>query len=391
MSDAETSEDDERLEQDLPSLPGVVSHPAPQWVVDFRQGGKGFTIALGDHALVFADRGKDHLLISFDNLSSARDDAMDRDPWGYGFAAKCGWSQLGVMAFKPSWFRDEALFDEMRRLARRGFFRRFKSVTLTGTSMGGYAACAFASLIPGCQVIAFSPQSTLSKALVPWEERFAAGRKADWSGDFADGAVESAAAARVWLVYDPHFPLDVAHVERFTHDRVIRLPARYSGHKTALFLRRAEILSAVMRQAVAGELTAASFFQLYRKGRALPWYTHAVGDRLIAKNDARLLRKLVPILRTAGQPPAVYRGIHERAAVAGLLDRRPLHLQASRNPGRRLISLPADPVHVADLYMSSPDLPPPVDAPPAIWQHQRRAEANIPDQPLPWQNRRSAG
>ena len=47
-----------------------------------------------------SDRGSDVLVVSCDNLSSAREDTIDRLPWGYGFVAKNGWSQLGVMTLR---------------------------------------------------------------------------------------------------------------------------------------------------------------------------------------------------------------------------------------------------------------------------------------------------
>ena len=81
------------------------------------------------------------LVVSFDNLSAARDAGIDRDSWGYGFVAKNGWSHLGVLAFGANWFRSEDLFAELRALAKSGFFRRFGRVFLTGTSMGGYGRC----------------------------------------------------------------------------------------------------------------------------------------------------------------------------------------------------------------------------------------------------------
>lgn len=375
----ETPEDGALLQDaslaELP--PDLARHPAPQWLVDFRQQrGRGFYTSLGDHALTFADRGDSHLLVSFDNLSSARDDSMDRDPWGYGFAAKNGWSQLGVMAFRPSWFRDPELFDELRRLASDGFFRRFKSVTLTGTSMGAYAACAFASLVPGCTVIAFSPQSTLKKSLVPWEDRFSSGRKADWTGDFADAAVESAAAARVWLVYDPHFAPDVRHAQRFTHANVTRLPARYASHKTALFLRKAGILSTIVQQAVQHELTKTGFFQAYRRGRDLPWYIHGIAERLIARQDAGRLTRLISLLETA-HPGPLARMIAGKALAAGLTAEKP------RGPGQTGRALPVpDPQPVADLYMTSDRLPAPLTGTDGIWAGI--CQARMTGQSMPW-------
>jgi predicted acylesterase/phospholipase RssA len=63
------------------------------------------------------------------------------------------------------------LFDYLEGLRNSGFFKQFRHVVFTGTSMGGYAACAFCSLSPGSTVLAYSQQSTLAKDLVSWEKR----------------------------------------------------------------------------------------------------------------------------------------------------------------------------------------------------------------------------
>ncbi len=275
----------------------------PLWLQDLRRSPHrvGFYRSLGNHALVFVDRGQRRLIISFDNLSSVREDSMNRDPWGYSFAAGNGWSQLGVMAFRPDWFRDPALFTAMRELAEQGFFRRFSDVTLTGTSMGGYGACAFASLIPGCKVIAYSPQSTLKKELVPWEKRFSAGRKADWSGPFADAAAEIGDAAQVWLVHDPFCEDDRLHVERFTGDNMHPLRMRHGGHKTALVLRRAGLLGQVTCDVVENRMTEARFYASYRTNRRQPWFLNATAECARARGRLRLVDRMVQYLRQNGQ------------------------------------------------------------------------------------------
>lgn len=304
-------EDDvpEPLEDEGAASPAPPSDPAPAWLADLRRSPHrtGFYQALGDHALVFADRGSDQLVVSFDNLSSARDPAVNRDPWGYGFVAKNGWSHLGVMAFSPIWFRDEALFAAMRGLAAQGFFQKFRGVTLIGTSMGGYGACAFSSLIPGCRVIAFSPQSTLKKDLVPWEKRFSSGRKADWSGEFADAAAQTHTAAQVWIVHDPHDTDDARQAARFVGDNVCHLRTRHGGHKTALVLRRVNILSTVVRDVVEGRMTSPKFYTLYRQARRMPWFLEAVCAQAAARGRTRLIARTVLFLRANGQGFAAHR------------------------------------------------------------------------------------
>ena len=154
--------------------------------------------------------------------------------------------------------------------------------------MGPHAACAFFLGRAGAQVIAFSPQSTLSPALVPWEARFPSGRAADWSGDFADAAAQTASARTVFLVYDPTEPADAAHADRFTGDNIVRLRTPRAGHKTALRLRQTDMLSTVVRGLATRTMDAAAFHALYRQSRLQPWYLDTLGQRLQARGPDRL-------------------------------------------------------------------------------------------------------
>lgn len=141
---------------------------APEWLADLRRSEhrKGFYHSDIDFAAHFTDRGDHVLMVSFDNLSNVNDASLARGGWGYGFYRAEGWSHLGVMSFASNWYRDDALFDWIEGLAASGFFTRFQRVVLTGTSMGAYAATAFARLVPNAVTLAFSPQSTLDEKLV---------------------------------------------------------------------------------------------------------------------------------------------------------------------------------------------------------------------------------
>ncbi|WP_299426579.1 hypothetical protein [uncultured Shimia sp.] len=250
---------------------------APEWLSDLRLSGHahGFYHSMPNYGCSYVARSQEHLLVSFDNLSSVSENPVEREPWGYGFVRKAGWSHLGVMTYVPAWYRDETLHDYLTSLSESGFFSRFQNVTLFGTSMGAYAACAFASLVPGCRVAAFSPQSTLSKRLVPWEPRYPAGRRANWTGAFVDASKEVAAAEKAWIFYDPYMPLDVKHVERFKSPNVRRVPLRNADHKTALVLRNGGVLSKVVSTIVEDEATVPAIHRLYRRCRT---------DRLYAMN-----------------------------------------------------------------------------------------------------------
>lgn len=291
---------DERPEFDADNPDLVIK--APAWLADLRLSphGRGFYRSVPGYALVHVDRGEDHLIVSFDNLSSVRDNPVDRDPWGYEFVRKSGWSHLGVMGYAGDWYRSGALIDEMIRLRDEGLFARYGKVTLMGTSMGAFAACAFASLAPGCTVIAFSPQETLDPRLVPWETRFGSGRKANWSGRFASANEGLTHAGKAWLFHDPCFAPDRRHAQRFDNPTARHVAMRLSGHKTAMILRAGGVLSDMVRRIVEDRFSAGDFPALYQPCRRSPAYLSEVSEKLATRRSARLLRRYLDAIEARG-------------------------------------------------------------------------------------------
>lgn len=286
---------------------------APRWLADLRRSDhrKGWYYSDEKFAAQMSFRTTDTLIVSFDNLSSVKEPSLARETWGYPFYRSEGWSHLGVMAFEKNWFRDEALFNFLEGQAKAGLFKRFKRVVMTGTSMGAYAATAFAHLAPGCTVMAFSPQSTLDKKLVPWEKRFGSGRKQDWSGRYRDAPDYCSKAKDVFIIYDPYFEPDRLHADRYQGDNVHHLKSWYSSHKSALFMRRADMLKGVMQAAVAGEMTPHLYYQMFRSRRDLPWYYHGLADHAIQAGHTGLARLMAGYLAKKGRP-AIARSIEDR-------------------------------------------------------------------------------
>ncbi|WP_244503590.1 glycosyltransferase family 61 protein [Shimia haliotis] len=267
---------------------------APKWLVDFRRSAwrRGFYHSEENFAALFANRGGEHLFVSFDDLVATRHDQIDREAWGYGLASKADWSHLGVFSFSPNWYRDATLFDYLHRLRDSGFFAQFKSVTMSGISMGGYAACAFSSLVEDAQVLAFSPQSTLDNTLVPWEQRFPSGRAASWDGPYADAAEEVATAGKVYLVYDPLEASDLRHAQRFTSSNVVHLRARYTGSNGVLRLVQADMFSRLMRATAQKQMDETRFAAEYRTMRTRTWFLQEMCHRLEARNRPDLLERV---------------------------------------------------------------------------------------------------
>ncbi len=271
----------------------------PDWFAEIHTGGdrQGFYTRLENHAVLCIRRDPARLVVSFDNLSNVNDVSARREPWAYKFVRDNGCSHLAVMARRKDWYRCPQLIAHLQGLAADGVFAGFGKVVFTGTSMGGFAALAFASLSPGATVISFNPQTTLDETLVPWEERFGMGRARDWSLPHSDCAYEIDEVDKAFVFYDPFFTPDRRHVDRLEGDNVIRLKTWCSGHFAPVFLRRANLLKPIMQHALDGTLTPAVFYRLYRERRRLPWYRRALQVNLQERGHDRLARIVSPAFR----------------------------------------------------------------------------------------------
>lgn len=287
----------------LPVL-SAPADPAPRWLTDLAasRARKGFFVSDDLFALQHTHRGGKVLYVSFDNLSSVRAQTRVRDPWGYGFAAASDWSSLGVLCFRPNWFRIPRLFDELQAMADRGFFARYGQVVFSGVSMGAYAACALSAVAPGSTVIAFSPQSTLAPGLADWDRRYPSGSAAAWDGPYVDAAAELAQARRAWVVYDPAVPEDRRHAERLAGPQVTLLRARHSSHFSAQFLGQIGVLGRFARECVQDDMTEARFYALYRQGRHYRRYLEGVVAKAVGHPRTDVKLRLAAVLRDLNKP-----------------------------------------------------------------------------------------
>ncbi|MEO0358930.1 MAG: hypothetical protein AAF386_11690 [Pseudomonadota bacterium] len=268
----------ESADLDLSSRTADGKRIYPIWYQDLLLGawGEGFVEKRPNLSMIFVKRNRKFLLVTFDNLSNVRDAAPNREPWACKFARDADICHLGVTANAPHWFRDDWFINRMQSLGDEGFFEGYERVLFAGTSMGAYAALAFAKICPAAHVAAFNPQTTLDPVRVPWESRFEAGRRQDWSLPFADGAEGVENQALVHVFYDPQFTVDKMHADRLEGPNVRKYHCRMSGHKSALFLNRMGRLPDLMHEMMFSSLTEHQFYQIYRDRRVLFWYRNAL-------------------------------------------------------------------------------------------------------------------
>lgn len=224
-----------------------------------------FVMDTKGHRLHF-QAGGPTLIISFDNAARASGRSLDgRRPWGEKFYLGEGHSLLGVMAATDDWFRCSELILALQKLSDDKFFNKFEKVVLTGASMGGFAAGAFAPLAPGCTVISMSPQWTRDPKRAPWEHRFPGGAKQDWTLPFGDAAKGIRSAAKAYVIFDSLNRLDLRHARRMqVVPQVELLPIPAGGHGVPPILLQMGLLKDVSRQAIAGDLSRSTFFRATR-------------------------------------------------------------------------------------------------------------------------------
>jgi hypothetical protein len=251
-----------------------------------------FRAGTANHSFLYIPRSTDTLVVTFDNLDIAMTKREDRRPWGYSFIKAQGWSMLGVLSCGWTWYREAWVSEQFDQLKADGFFKQFKHVVFYGASMGGYAACAFSSAAPGCDVIAISPQSTLDKLIVPWESRYKVAWDRDFSGPYGDAAKASKGARQVYILYDPYEPLDAGHAARFTNKNVQYLRAPLLGHRLGSSLNQMGILSPIILGALNGTLTSLEYYQLLRARKDSPRYQRELFKRAVSAGHKDLAKSL---------------------------------------------------------------------------------------------------
>ncbi len=245
-----------------------------------------------------ATAGGDTLAVTFDNLSSIGEYDPPQ-PWLRWRMEKAGIPILGIMAQRKDWYRNADTPALITALRDAGLFARFRRVVFVGASMGGFAALAYATLVPGAAVLAFSPQTTLARDLAPFERRYRyAARKWDWFDPaFIDGASVGLAGAEVTLIYDPFVSEDRAHARRVTGANVRHVPVPLMGHRAIRQIKLVGGLQELITGVVLGSPNMRAFWQTFRARRGLVAWQRALVAEVQARGHAALLPGALAALR----------------------------------------------------------------------------------------------
>lgn len=277
----------------------------------------GFFKALGaSHSALYVKRGQT-LIVSFENLHDVYRHGENRLPWGLGKGQPADWSVLGVMAHAPTWYRDAAVLDFFDHLQADGFFDQFDQIIFYGVSMGAYAACVFSSAAPGSTVIAISPQATLDPDLTPWETRFRAGRKWDYSARYGYAPDMLAEAEQVYLFYDPSTAQDAMHMVLFQGANLTKLKCRYMGQLISTYWHEMQIHNAVIERCIDQNLPAATFYHMLRARHASSRYQKEILERLLAQENHPLVVRYCTGVLARRRGPAFRKQLNNSLRILG--------------------------------------------------------------------------
>jgi len=257
----------------------------------FASQSRGFFWEGDENALMFAPRSK-RLVVSFDNISIAREEGQ-RWPWGFKVLWQdMGCSVLGVMGVQRNWFRQEFVHDSFEALRDQGFFDQFDEILFYGASMGGFAALVYQQCAPGSNVLAIAPQSTLNRNVLPNEDRWGWTKKLDWEGRFNDAAGTLDTAGEVFILADPYYKPDYDQVSRLTGDNVTWLHTPFMGHQLPNAFVVMNIMKDLLYSAAGGTLTPQLFYKLFRARNDLPRFQH---DLLMEAEKRGKIRSAIQI------------------------------------------------------------------------------------------------
>lgn len=263
----------------------------------------------------------DTLLVTFDNLASVGEYDPPQ-PWLMALSDRLGLSVLGLLASRKDWYRNTDAPALITALRDAGLFEGFRRILFVGTSMGGYAALTFSSLVPQAAVLAFSPQSTLSRRIAPFDLRYRYGqRRWDWaSPEFLDAAA-SVTTGEVWLAYDPFVPEDRAHARRIIGPNVRHLPLSHMGHRAIREVKAAGLLDGLIGDISTGRFHPGAFAAALKTRRSdAGWqrqflgHAEQLGHYRLALAAARKLATDLPDARFPKRAVARLEGMQARPA-----------------------------------------------------------------------------
>ena len=193
--------------------------------------------------------------------------------WGFKYYSKFN---ISIMSFKPKendWYRGKDLIEFFSSDEFLKIINSYKHIYLIGSSMGGFAALTFSSISPKSIVIAFAPQISLNKSIVPFETRFHKDYL-DWESKFNNACDGAKIAKKVYVVYDHFYMFDKKHVEMLPKHNLVQLKFPFLEHAIAENLHKIGLLKKIFEKIVIERenIDIKTFHKWAKKRKFLEWY-----------------------------------------------------------------------------------------------------------------------
>ncbi|MEM9717003.1 MAG: hypothetical protein AAF826_10855, partial [Pseudomonadota bacterium] len=204
-----------------------------------------------------------------------------RRPWLANHLEHDGYSVLGVQCDKKNWFRMTPAPELLDGLSNTGFFDFFERIVFIGSSMGGFAALSFAPLVPKADVIVWSPQTSLSKQICPFEDRYPYGfRISDWTTKpYLDAVASVPFSGKIFVLYDPFVLEDKLHADRIQGENVTHIRLPHFAHQSIRMVMKTGALSALIRSVVTTRSVGPEVFsQLRNRRQQRKWLRQMIAD-----------------------------------------------------------------------------------------------------------------
>jgi pimeloyl-ACP methyl ester carboxylesterase len=204
-------------------------------------------------------------------------------------ADRAGFAQLRIRSTRNDWFinRDTTPLEA----ALTSLQGRFRRVHMIGYSMGGYGALRFARALNADQIVAVSPQYSISRQVVPFETRVSREARKFYP-KLGELAAVVHPGLRGAIVGDPVHPADLLHADmiKLIYPDLDLVRLGFGGHPATKVMREAQNQGMTHRQATRRGVRRRSLIRAHRRSRrssATYWSGLAMraGDRRPALRD----------------------------------------------------------------------------------------------------------
>lgn len=172
------------------------------------------------------------VVVGFESGGYINRDNIERFGFAEPFLLRKGYACVSVLASSVHWYRHREIHSFLQSAILRDHLANFERIHTAGNSMGSFASMVFADLLQAQNVITFSPLTTASLDILPWEKRFEHRQALGWEPPFNDALDGLKTVKSVWGLFDPNHPdgRQAKRVKTAVGDRFHAIPLKGVNH-----------------------------------------------------------------------------------------------------------------------------------------------------------------